>query len=98
MKTYTVYILARRKNGTLYTGVTSNLLRRVWQHRNKVRAGFTQKYDVTHLVWYEAAVDAAGAIRREKQIKKWRRRWKLALIEEMNPNWDDLYPHLVGEG
>ncbi len=94
MKTYYVYIMASKKNGTLYIGVTNNLLRRVWQHKNDVNDGFTKKYNVHHLVWYEATTDIEGAIRREKQMKKWRRQWKINLIEEENPNWDDLYGEL----
>jgi putative endonuclease len=83
-------MLASRKNGTLYIGVTSNLNQRVWQHKNDVYEGFTKKYDVHRLVWYELTDHIGSAIRLEKQMKKWRRQWKINLIEEMNPNWDDL--------
>ena len=92
-----VYILASKPNGTLYTGVTSNLLQRVWQHKNNQVKGFTQKYDVKRLVYYEVAEDIVSAITREKQIKKWNREWKIRLIEEMNPEWEDLYYQLIGE-
>ena len=86
----TVYILASHRNGTLYTGVTSNLVARVWRHKNDVVAGFTKKYGVHTLVYYERHDDMMTAINREKQIKKWKRAWKLALIEKQNPTWRDL--------
>ena len=89
-----VYILASRKNGTLYTGVTSNLVQRVWQHRNDLVDGFTSRYGVHRLVWYEMHPTMESAITREKQLKGWRRRWKVRLIEEMNRDWVDLYPQL----
>ena len=85
-----VYILASRPHGTLYIGVTSNLLARLIQHRDGTFEGFTSRYDVTRLVWYETADTMAAAIRREKQLKKWNRDWKLRLIEETNPQWLDL--------
>ena len=91
----TVYILASHRNGTLYTGVTSNLVARVWQHKNDVVGGFTKKYGVHTLVYYERHGDVMAAINREKQIKKWKRAWKLALIEKQNPTWRDLYETLV---
>ncbi len=94
MKTYYIYIMASKKNGTLYIGVTNDLLRRVWQHKNDVHDGFTKKYGVHRLVWYEANAQIKGAIWREKQMKKWHRQWKINLIEENNPNWDDLYKEL----
>ncbi len=94
MKAGFVYILASRRNGTLYVGVTSNLKQRVWQHKQHLIAGFTQKYDVVQLVFYEMHEDIYSAISREKQIKKWRRAWKLSLIEEFNPEWQDLYDSL----
>ncbi len=94
MKAGFVYILASRRNGTLYVGVTSNLKQRVWQHKQHVIAGFTQKYAVAQLVFYEMHEDIYAAISREKQIKKWRRAWKLNLIEEFNPDWLDLYDSL----
>ena len=90
-----VYILASRRNGTLYTGVTSDLISRVWKHRHRVYAGFTAKYGVHRLVYFEHHEDISSAIHRETQIKKWRRRWKLELIENFNPRWDDLYEALV---
>jgi len=86
-----VYILASRRNGTLYVGVTSSLARRVWQHRQRWSRGFTRSYGVHRLVWYEVHATMAAAIAREKAIKEWRRAWKLALIESMNPEWRDLY-------
>ncbi len=95
LKTYYVYIMASQKDGTLYIGVTNDLVRRVWEHKNDVHEGFTRKYGVHRLVWYEAATDINGAIWREKQMKKWRREWKVELIEKENPNWDDLYEGLL---
>ena len=86
-----VYLLASKPNGTLYLGVTSDLARRVWQHKNKVVDGFSKKYDLTRLVWFEIHDEIAAAIEREKRIKKWRRAWKVALIEAENPSWRDLY-------
>ena len=91
-----VSILADRKNGTLYVGVTSNLAARVFQHRNKEVAGFTKKYGVDRLVWAELHDTMETAIDREKQIKKWNRAWKIQLIEQENPEWDDLYDRLNG--
>jgi putative endonuclease len=91
-----VYILASRRNGTLYTGVTSDLLKRVWQHRNDLVDGFTQKYSVHMLVYYELADEMATAIAREKQIKGGSRAKKLAMIESMNPGWRDLYDDILG--
>ncbi len=89
---YYVYILASRKHGTIYIGVTNDLVRRVYEHRTKAAPGFTTKYGVDKLVLFEIYDDAASAIAREKELKKWRRDWKTRLIEEQNPNWDDLYP------
>ena len=86
-----VYILASRKNGTLYIGVTSNLVQRIWQHKNKMVAGFTAKYGVDQLVYYEEYSDITIAISREKRLKTWIRTWKLKLIEKSNPDWEDLY-------
>jgi len=94
MKDYYVYILSSKKNGTLYVGITSNLPKRVWEHKNKVAIGFTEKYDVTSLVYYERYEDPENAILREKRLKKWKRKWKLELIEKMNPEWNDLYGEL----
>jgi putative endonuclease len=90
-KQFCVYILASQRNGTLYTGVTSDLIRRTWQHKQGVVEGFTMKYHVKSLVYFEVHDSAHSAIEREKQIKKWRRAWKLRLIEESNPDWNDLY-------
>jgi putative endonuclease len=84
-------MLASGLNGTLYVGVTSDLIRRVWQHREGVADGFTKQYDVKNLVWYEVHMDITEAIRREKQIKKWDRKWKIELIQKTNPRWCDLY-------
>jgi len=95
-KTYCVYILASKKNGTLYIGVTDNLTRRVHEHRVDAIDGFTKKYQVHKLVYYETTTDARAAIEREKRLKKWKRTWKIALIEEMNPDWKDIYADLVG--
>ena len=89
-----VYILASGRNGTLYTGVTSNLTTRIWQHRNDVVEGFTHRHHVHRLVWYELHDSMESAITREKAIKKWMRAWKLELIEKTNPYWRDLYPEL----
>ena len=93
---YFVYILASRRNGTLYTGITSDLEKRVWQHKCDFNDGFTRKYAVHRLVWFEAHRDVGAAIQREKRIKKWNRAWKIALIEKANPNWSDLFPTLIG--
>ncbi|NVM23598.1 MAG: GIY-YIG nuclease family protein [Desulfobacterales bacterium] len=90
-KQFYVYILASKPNGTLYVGVTSNLVQRVWQHKHNMVEGFSKKYSVKTLVYYEVHDNAESAITREKQIKKWRRAWKLRLIEEKNPQWNDLY-------
>jgi putative endonuclease len=86
-----VYILASRRNGTLYVGVTSDLIKRVWQHKSDLVEGFTNKYGVHWLVWYEQHATMASAIAREKAIKEWKRNWKLELIEKWNPEWRDLY-------
>ena len=91
---YTVYIMASRRNGTLYVGVTNDLAKRAFQHRNGVGSQFTAKYQVKMLVWYEHYSDINEAIAREKQLKKWERRWKLELIESFNPSWADLYETL----
>jgi len=90
-----VYILASRKNGTLYAGVTSDLVKRVWEHKSDFVEGFTKKYAVHLLVYFELHEDMVAAITREKQIKKWRREWKIALIEEKNPDWRDLWNGLL---
>ena len=96
MKQPAVYILASERNGTLYTGVTSNLVGRTWQHREHVVDGFTKKYEVTMLVWFEMHDDMESAILREKQIKAWKREWKIRLIEESNPYWNDLWAQILG--
>ena len=90
MKQYYVYILASRKNGTLYTGVTNDLARRVYEHKHGLTEGFTSAYGVDMLVYYDQTPDAREAIAREKQIKKWNRAWKIRLIESTNPQWKDL--------
>ena len=95
MKTYFVYIIASKRNGTLYIGVTSNLVKRVYEHKNKLVEGFTKKYNVHILVSYEAIEDINSAIKREKQLKKWKRQWKIELIEKNNPNWRDLYYDII---
>jgi putative endonuclease len=95
MKQPCIYILASGRNGTLYAGVTSDLIKRVWEHKNNIVAGFTKRYGVHTLVWYEVHETMESAIRREKAIKEWKRKWKIQLIEEKNPNWADLYPGIV---
>ena len=90
-----VYILASRRNGTLYVGVTSNLIQRIAQHREGLVEGFTKRYHVKTLVWYQHCDEISGAIFREIQIKEWKRQWKIDLIQEHNPYWKDLYPELV---
>ena len=91
---YWVYILASTIGGTLYVGVTNNLLRRGYEHREDMVAGFTKKYRIHRLVYFEPHTDIEAAIRREKRLKRWNRAWKIRLIEESNPNWDDLYPKI----
>ena len=91
MNVYFVYILASKRNGTLYIGVTNYLRRRVYQHKTGVHEGFTKKYGVDKLVYFERFGQIELAIQREKQLKKWNREWKITLIEEKNPNWDDLW-------
>jgi putative endonuclease len=90
-----VYLMANRRNGTLYAGVTTNLRRRVWEHREGVVEGFTKTYGVKTLVWFEPHASIHDAIAREKAIKRWRRAWKLALIERENPLWRDLYDDIL---
>jgi putative endonuclease len=90
-----VYILASRRNGTLYVGVTSDLLKRGWEHKNGIVEGFTKRYGVHDLVYYEMHVDMISAITREKQLKKWNRAWKVRLIEERNPEWADLWHQIL---
>ena len=90
-----VYILASNRNGTLYIGVTSNLVARIWQHKSNVIEGFTKTHEVHQLVWYEPHDNMESAISREKSLKKWNRIWKLRLIEQFNPTWQDLYEQLI---
>ena len=90
-----VYVLASKQNGTLYIGVTSDLAKRVWEHKNDLVEGFTKKYGVHRLVYYEMHGDMLSAITREKQLKNWNRAWKLELIEEKNPEWKDLWDEIV---
>ena len=92
-----VYLLASDLNGTLYAGVTSNLIGRTWQHRERVAEGFSKRYEVTRLVWYELHPTMESAIQREKRIKKWNRAWKVRLIDEGNPSWRDLWPDITGQ-
>ena len=94
-KSYFLYILASRRNGTLYIGITNDLVKRVWEHKNKKVDGFTKKYNTSHLVYYEIHKTPESAITREKQIKKWNRLWKLRIIEEKNPEWKDLYKEIL---
>jgi putative endonuclease len=93
-----VYILASHYQGTLYIGVTSDLVARIWQHREHVVDGFTKQYRVEQLVWYEQHESMESAILREKQLKKWNRAWKIRLIDSMNPAWKDLWPSIIGVG
>jgi len=95
MKKPAIYILTNKRNGTLYTGVTSNLVNRVWQHKSNSVDGFSKKYNTHLLVYFEQFDDMYNAISREKQIKKWKRAWKVRLIEDKNPQWLDLYSELV---
>ena len=90
-----VYILANKRNGTLYIGVTRNLQQRVWEHKNDLVEGFTKKYGVHRLVYYELHEDMMAVIRREKQMKKWNRTWKLELVETQNPEWEDLWEGII---
>ncbi|MGZ5074112.1 MAG: GIY-YIG nuclease family protein [Usitatibacter sp.] len=92
---YYVYILANKPYGTLYTGITNDLARRVWEHGNDVVKGFTREHQTHRLVWYEVHGDAYEAITREKLLKKWHRDWKINLIQEMNPQWEDLYDEVA---
>jgi putative endonuclease len=90
-----VYILASKRNGTLYIGVTSDLTKRVWEHKNDLVEGFTKRYRVHSLVWYELHESMESAIKREKSMKEWKRAWKLELIESVNPEWEDMYHKIV---
>jgi putative endonuclease len=90
-----VYILASKRNGTLYIVVTSNLIKRIWEHKYNMVEGFTKRYGVHQLVWYELHESMESAIEREKRLKEWKRKWKMGLIESINPNWEDLYQTIV---
>jgi len=90
-----VYILASKRNGTLYIGVTSDLVKRIWEHKNNMVKGFTKRYNVHRLVWYELHESMETAITREKRLKNWKRKWKLELIESSNPKWQDFYHRIV---
>ena len=92
---YYIYILANKRNGTLYIGVTSNLIKRLYEHKNNIIEGFTKKYNIHKLVYYETTNDIESAIRREKQLKKWNKKWKLEIIEKNNLEWKDLYFELI---
>lgn len=96
-KTYCVYTLANKKNGTLYIGGTGDLIKRVYEHKHKIHKGFSANYDINKLVYFEQTDDIQIAISREKQLKKWNRTWKIRLIEEMNPFWNDLYYKFGGD-
>ena len=95
MNTFYVYILASDKNGTIYTGVTNNLIKRIYEHKNHLHEGFTNKYEIAKLVYYEETNDINSAIEREKQLKHWKRSWKIEMIEKSNPRWLDLYDNLI---
>ena len=97
MKAPAIYIMASQRHGTLYIGVTSDLIKRVWQHRESLVEGFTKKNGVRTLVWYEQHENMDSAISREKAMKKWLRKWKLTTIEKTNPHWHDLWPEIIGE-
>ena len=90
-----VYVLASKRNGTLYIGVTSDLTKRVWEHKNDLVEGFTKRYSVHRLIWYELHNSMESAIKREKSMKEWKRAWKLELIESANPDWEDLYCTII---
>ncbi len=94
-KMHYIYIMASKRNGTLYIGVTNNLIKRIYEHKNNLVESFTRKYGIHDLVYYEQTEDVRSALQREKQLKKWNRKWKLRLIEEKNPEWKDLYDSLV---
>jgi putative endonuclease len=95
MRQYYVYIMASKRNGTLYIDVTNNLVKRVYEHRNDLVDGFTRKYHIHNLVYYETYSNISDAITREKRMKKWKRQWKIELIEKSNPQWRDLYSDIV---
>lgn len=96
MTQYYIYILASKKNGTLYIGMTNNLIKRIYEHKNKLIEGFTSKYNVNNLVYLEITNDVNSAIHREKKLKGWKRKWKIDLIEKTNPNCEDLYNEIIG--
>src|SRR5256885_16802772 len=96
MKSYYIYIAVSKRNGTLYIGVTNNLIRRIYEHKKKIFKGFTSAYNVDKLVYFEETNDVTVAIDREKDLKKWKRKWKMELIEENNPRWNDLYYEFGG--
>ena len=96
MRQPAVYILASKPRGTLYIGVTSNLVKRVWEHQHDQVDGFSKRYAVHDLVWYELDSDMRSALEREKRLKSWKRLWKIELIEGFNPQWEDLYPKILG--
>ncbi len=91
---YYVYILTNKKHGTLYTGVTNNLKRRIWEHKNLLLRGFTEKYKLKNLVYFEQTENILGARNRERRLKRWPREWKIKIIEKQNPQWKDLFPHI----
>lgn len=93
---YYVYLLANRRNGALYVGVTRDLVRRMYEHREGLADGFTRRYGIKRLVWFDSTGDVLAAIAREKQLKDWKRAWKIELIERSNPDWRDLYPSILG--
>ncbi|MDP3245009.1 MAG: GIY-YIG nuclease family protein [bacterium] len=95
MKTYHVYVMASKRNGTLYIGVTDDLIKRIYEHKNDLVEGFTKRYQIHILVYFEESNDIISAISREKQLKKWKRKWKIKLIEKDNPAWNDLYNGLL---
>ena len=95
MNQYYVYMMASKKNGILYVGVTSNLIKRIYEHKENAVKGFTDKYNIHKLVYYEECNDIIEAITRERRIKKWNRKWKTELIEQSNPEWKDLYPDMI---
>jgi len=96
VRTYYVYILASKKNGTLYIGITSDLIKRIFEHKQGLVEGFTKKYNVKKLVYYEKTDSVEEAIKQEKRLRKWKRNWKIELIEKRNPEWSDLYYELIG--
>ena len=98
MKQPCVYILASKRNGTLYIGVTSDLIRRVWRHKNDLAESFTKRYGIHKLVWHQNHETMESAITHEKRLKNWPRSWKIGLIEERNPEWNDLFGDLIGSG